>query len=402
MAVIVKNSVSDQIKITHFTIATCLGRGRQVHFDAMRNSRSGLSPCRYPDLPFDCFVGSVSELDELHFPEWVSDYDNRANRLALAALETDGFLDAALRVRDRWGPARCGVVVGTSTSGIEKLESVYRERGDNQPLPEGYLMSHHDNHHAVAAFTQKFLGLTGPSYTISTACSSSAKALIDATQLIEVGICDAVIVGGVDSLCLISLNGFEAMQLISREPCRPCDASRNGASIGEGAAFLVLERDAVGGVRLSGMGESSDGVSMSTPPKDGAGAAAAMQSALKTADIRADQVGYINLHGTATPANDAAECAAIAQVFGTDTPVSSLKGMIGHTLGAAGAVESVMSIIALEENLVPGNVGLETLDPEIACNVVATSQDEQLTHVLTNAFGFGGSNCALVFSRCPT
>ncbi|MEH6755666.1 MAG: beta-ketoacyl-ACP synthase [Alphaproteobacteria bacterium] len=391
--------IPDQTRITHYTIITCLGRGRAAHYDALQNGRSGLAPCEYPDLPFDCFVGSVEGLDSLNFPGHVSDYDNRANRLALAAFETDGFLDAAQRVRDHWGPDRCGVVVGTSTSGIEKLETVYRARGDNDPLPEDYLMSHHDNHHAVAAFTQKFLGLTGPSYTISTACSSSAKAFVDAAQLIEAEICDAVIVGGVDTLCLISLNGFEAMQLISREPCRPCDASRNGLSIGEGAAFLVLERDASDGIRLSGMGESSDGVSMSTPPEDGAGAAAAMQSALDDAGIGADQVGYINLHGTATPANDTAECNAILKVFGAATPVSSLKGMLGHTLGAAGAVESVMTMIALEENLIPANVGLTTLDPQIQCNVIPESQVSELSHVLTNAFGFGGSNCALVFSR---
>lgn len=391
---------TDSIRITSYALSTCVGVGRANHLDAMLAGRSGLTPSDYPDLPFDCYIGRVPGLDSMDFPADLSDYDNRANRLALSAIRSDGFDEAATAMRERWGAHRCGVVLGTSTSGIEKLESVYRARArDEDPLPDDYLMSHNDNHQAIAAFTQRYLQLTGPSYTISTACSSSAKALIDAIQLIEVGFCDAVVVGGVDTLCLISLNGFEAMQLVSRAPCRPCDADRNGLSIGEAAGFLIVERDGNGGVRLSGMGETSDGVSMSTPPEDGAGAARAMQSALATGGVTAEQVGYVNLHGTATPTNDTAECRAVSTVFGNETPASSLKGMVGHTLGAAGAVEAIMSIIALEENLVPGNVGLSKIDPDISCNVVAESQPNDLTHVISNAFGFGGSNCALLFSR---
>lgn len=390
----------DSIRITSYALATCVGTGRVVHLDAMQAGRSGLAPSDYEDLPFDCYIGRVSGLEKMHFPPGLSDYDNRANRLALAALQSDGFPDATEGIVGRWGADRCGVVIGTSTSGIEKLESIYRARAtDEDPLPDDYLMSHNDNHQAIAAFTQKYLKITGPSYTISTACSSSAKALIDATQLIEAGFCDAVVVGGVDTLCLISLNGFEAMQLVSRAPCRPCDVDRNGLSIGEAAGFLIVERDEDHGIRLSGMGESSDGVSMSTPPEDGAGAAVAMQAALAVAGVSAEQVGYVNLHGTATPTNDTAECRAVSNVFGDGTPASSLKGMLGHTLGAAGAVEAIMSIIALEENLIPGNIGLGKLDPAIACNVVAESRTGELTHVISNAFGFGGSNCALLFSR---
>lgn len=400
MTAISSGSKVDHIGITHYALATCIGAGRAVHLGAMKTARSGLAPSDYPDLPFDCYIGRVSGLDEIEFLPELSDYDNRANRLALAALLSDGFTEAAEAMRERWGAARCGVVIGTSTSGIEKLESVYRAReNDEDPLPDDYLMSHNDNHQAIAAFTQKFLGLSGPSYTISTACSSSAKALIDAKQLIETGFCDAVVVGGVDTLCLISLNGFEAMQLVSRAPCRPCDADRTGLSIGEAAGFLIVERDGQRGVRLSGMGESSDGVSMSTPPEDGAGAAVAMRAALASAGLDAADVGYVNLHGTATPTNDTAECRAVASVFGTNMPASSLKGMIGHTLGAAGAVEAVMSIIALEENLVPGNVGLGRLDPDISCNIAAEARTGELAHVVSNAFGFGGSNCALLFSQ---
>lgn len=391
---------ADRIRITDYAIASCVGTGRAPHLDAVRSGRSGLAPCTYPDLPFDCYVGSVSGPESIQFPAEMSDYDNRANRLALWALRSDGFLEAAKAMRERWGADRCGVILGTSTSGIEKLESVYRGRAaDDDPLPDDYVMRHHDNHQAVAAFTQKYLGLTGPSYTISTACSSSAKALIDAVQLIETGFCDAVVTGGVDTLCLISLNGFEGLQLVSRAPCRPCDADRTGLSIGEAAGFMIVERDRNHGIRLSGMGESSDGISMSTPPEDGAGAASAMRTALRRAGLNAPQIDYVNLHGTGTPTNDTAECRAVAAVFGPDTPASSLKGMLGHTLGAAGAVEAILCIIALEEDLVPGNTGLNRLDPDIACNIVAHPHSRELKHVISNAFGFGGSNCALLFSK---
>ncbi|MEX0759685.1 MAG: beta-ketoacyl-ACP synthase [Tistlia sp.] len=385
--------------ITGYSLVTCLGHGLAAHRDALAEGRSGLAPCEIPQLPFACHVGRVPGLESLRFPDETAPYDNRATRLALAALRADDFEARVAGARERWGPGRCGLVVGTSTSGIERLESVYRARAAGAPLPESYRTKYHDDHQAIAAFLQEQLGLTGPSYTISTACSSSAKALVDAAQLIEAGVCDAVLAGGVDSLCLTSLNGFEGLQLVSREPCRPCDAGRDGLSVGEGAAFLLLERDAPAGPRLSGYGESSDGVSMSTPPTDGAGAAAAMRAALERAGLSAEQIGYVNLHGTATPSNDAAECAAVSAVFGPSVAASSLKGAVGHTLGAAGAVEAVLCLIAQDQGLLPGNVGLETLDPRIACDIVALPRRRDLAHVVSNAFGFGGNNCALVLSK---
>ncbi|HEX9852723.1 MAG TPA: beta-ketoacyl-ACP synthase [Woeseiaceae bacterium] len=386
------------IKITGYTLVTCLGHGRAAHLDAMIEGRSGLGRCDIADLPFDCFVGCVPDVEGLAFPDDVVEFDNRANRLALAALETDGFRNVVDDAKARYGTARFGVIIGTSTSGIEKLETVYRDRDADAPLPDDYLARHHDDYQAGTAFLQKYLGLTGPSYSISTACSSSAKALVDAVQLVDAGLCDVVLAGGVDSLCLTTLNGFEAMQLVSRRPSRPCDIDRDGLSIGEGAAFVIVERSAGPGVRISGYGESSDGVSMSTPPEDGAGAFAAIKAALDRAGLTSDQINYVNLHGTATPSNDAAECRAVANVFGTSIPVSSFKGAIGHTLGAAGAVETVMCLIAQESGVLPGNVGMESLDPEIVCDAMPESRRGRLEHVMTNAFGFGGSNCVLVLS----
>ncbi|MFV0475482.1 MAG: beta-ketoacyl-ACP synthase [Pikeienuella sp.] len=365
----------------------------------MAEGRSGLSAGGYPGLPFDCPVGRMEGVETAAFPAELGDYDNRANRLAWIAGAGDGFAERVAEARARWGAGRIGVVMGTSTSGIDKLEEVYRARGEGDPIPPDYSMRHHDNHHAVAGFLRFWLGLSGPAHTVSTACSSSAKALVDAVQMVELGLCDAVLTGGVDSLCLTSLNGFEALQLISRQPCRPCDETRDGVTIGEAAALMLVERDATEGVRVAGYGESSDGAHMSTPPADGAGAAAAMRAALASAGLAPGDIDYVNMHGTATPLNDASESAAIVAALGRDVPVASLKGAVGHTLGAAGALEIVLCAIALEEGLAPGTVGMSRADPALECNMLGAPRAADLTHVMSNAFGFGGSNCSVVLSR---
>ena len=225
-------SSARNIGISHSALVSCLGRGRASHVSALREGKSGLRESNHLDLPFRCFLGAVEDLASLPFPKHLSAYDNRANRLALAALQSDAFYDNALAIQEKWGASRCGVVIGTSTAGVEMLEQVYRARQEGAPMPADYSMQHHDSQQAVAAFLQEYLNFLGPSYSISTACSSSAKALVDAYQLIEAGLCDAVLVGGVDSLCLTSLNGFESLELISRKPCKPCDRDRDGLSIG--------------------------------------------------------------------------------------------------------------------------------------------------------------------------
>jgi 3-oxoacyl-[acyl-carrier-protein] synthase-1 len=392
-------SYPQNIGISSCSIVTSLGRGRTAHVAALQEGRSGLSENHHLKLPFSCFLGEVAELDTLVFPKGQAAYDNRANRLALAALKSDGFEEAAKTCKNKYSAARCGIVLGTSTAGVEKLEHVYRTRDADAPMPENYSMRHHDSLQAVSAFLQSYLGFQGPSYSISTACSSSAKAIIDAYQLVETGLCDAVIAGGVDSLCLTSVNGFESLELMSRQPCRPNDISRNGLSIGEAAAFVLVERDSVGSVKVTGYGESSDGTNMSTPPEDGAGACAAIRQALDRAGLEPKDIDYVNLHGTATIVNDATEARAVTAAIGSDVPASSLKGAIGHTLGAAGASEAVLCIYAMEEGILPGNVGLENLDPKALPNITSHSRTGSIRHVLSNSFGFGGSNCALVFSK---
>lgn len=385
--------------ITGLGLASCVGRGRVAHLEAMRSGRSGLIPLSsletWPGMPFDCHVGAVAGLAEIALPAHVAAYDNRATRLLLAAIDEElrGVIEAA---RARYGPHRVAVVLGTSTSGVERLETAYRSRPAGAPLPPDYSLRHHNDHQAVTAFLQALFGLEGPGYAISTACSSSAKALVDAVELVEAGVADAVIAGGVDSLCLTSLNGFEALELVARTPCRPCDAARDGLSIGEGAALMLLERGVEGAPRLAGFGETSDGHNMSTPPPDGAGARAAMEAALASGAVDAETLAFVNLHGTATPSNDVAECAAVAAVFGDGVPAFSLKGAVGHTLGAAGALEAAMSLVALEAGVMPGSVGLETPDPAIACRLSRAPEQTASRRAMSNAFGFGGNNAALL------
>jgi 3-oxoacyl-[acyl-carrier-protein] synthase-1 len=387
-----------EIAITGRIAVSCLGRGERAHIIAMAEGRSGLTRCDFPNIDMPCFIGRVEGIEEDRFPDESRDYDNRAARLAMAALTADGFYERVTGALARWGAGRVGIVLGTSTSGVERLEKVYRARTEDEPLAAEYSLRHHSDHHAVTSFLIDYLGLGGPGYTISTACSSSAKAMVDGVQLIQTGICDAVLAGGIDSLCMTSLYGFDALELLSQAPCRPCDAARDGLSIGEGAGFVLLERDGEG-ARLSGYGETSDAINMSTPPADGAGAAAAMRRAISGAGLSPDQIGFIKLHGTATQANDSAETTAVAQVFGSSVPAASLKGLIGHTLGAAGAVEAVMCLYAMDEGILPGTVGLQSTDPEITAQILKRTGPGAARHMLCNAFGFGGNNSALILSQ---
>jgi len=242
------------------------------------------------------------------------------------------------------------------------------------------------------------LGLQGPAAVVSTACSSSAKVFGQAARLIELGLIDAAVVGGVDSLCLTTLYGFSALELVSPDICRPWDAGRKGLSIGEAAAFALLERDAEQPQAwLLGCGESSDGHHMSSPHPEGAGAAMAMRQALAQAGLAAEDIGYVNLHGTGTPGNDAAEARAVQAVFGSTTPCSSTKGHTGHTLGAAGGVEASIAMLALQHGLAPAGLNVQQLDPALGVNYLLHNQAGPLRAVASNSFGFGGSNCCLVF-----
>lgn len=386
-----------EVSISARAAVSAVGAGKDAHIKAMQDLTSGLSLCDFGAVTLDCFIGRVGGVEGVRFPAEQAAYDNRATRLMVMALQADGFKDHVTRAIATYGATRIGLVLGTSTSGVEFLETCYRRRPADGPLEASYSIRHHNDHHAVTAFLADHLGLGGPAFTISTACSSSAKAVIDATQLIQLGICDAVIAGGVDSLCMTSLYGFESLELVSRQPCRPMDAGRDGLSIGEGAALMLLEKSE-DFPYMSGYGESSDAINMSTPPPDGAGAAAAMTSALDRARLNPNDISFTKLHGTATPINDLAETTALGAVVPKTTPAASLKGLIGHTLGAAGGIETVMALDAMEAGLCPGTAGLKHVDEKIDVAIQTKTEPAELRHVLCNAFGFGGSNCALILS----
>jgi len=386
------------VAISASTLTTALGAGRAATLAALQAQRTGLAPVSFMSLPLPTWAGEVAGVDAVTLPPPLADFDCRNNRLAWLGLQQDGFLDAVAAARARWGANRVGVFLGTSTSGLLQTELAYRRRGPDGALPVDFLYGPTQNTYSVAAFATQALQLQGPSWVVSTACSSSAKVFGTAARLMEVGLIDAAVVGGVDSLCLTTLYGFNSLELLSDEICRPWDAARKGLSIGEAAAFALLEREVAAPQGwLLGVGESNDGYHMSTPHPEGAGAIAAMRGALAEAGLQPEAIDYINLHGTATPSNDAAEDKAVQSVFGTGLPCSSTKGATGHTLGAAGGVEAVIALLALQHSLMPAGLNVQQRDPGLLLNYLQANRESRVRHVLSNSFGFGGSNASLVF-----
>jgi 3-oxoacyl-[acyl-carrier-protein] synthase-1 len=390
------------LSISAYTATTCLGHGRGALLDGLRAGRSGLAPCAFETVELDTWIGEVAAVDAEKLPDSLGRYDCRNNRLAWLGLEADGFADRVRAASARYGATRVGVFLGTSTAGILQTELAYRRRDPQSgALPDDFIYRTTHNSFSLAEFAREYFALEGPAFVVSTACSSSAKVFAGAARQLACGTIDAALVGGVDSLCLTTLYGFASLQLTSTTPCRPCDVARDGISIGEAAAFALLERapetPANGALLMLGSGESSDAYHMSSPHPEGLGARMAMAAALRSAGLHPEDIDYVNLHGTATPANDAAEGKAIAELFGDRVPCSSTKGATGHTLGAAGAVEAVVCALALSNDLLPGGVNTATLDPDIPLAYLLKSRTGRLRHVLTNSFGFGGSNCSLIF-----
>lgn len=390
--------------ISHFTLANSLGLGLSATLDALRLRRSGLIPCAFEDVDLETYIAKVTELDACHMRSDLTAYDCRNNRLAQLCLEQDGFADMIEMAKNKYTAGRIGVFLGTSTSGILHTELAYRHL-DNGALPADFHYAETQNTYSLARFVSRYLGLSGPSFVVSSACSSSAKVFANAARMMAAGVCDAAVVGGVDSLCLSTLYGFNSLGLVSRFPCRPYDADRDGISVGEGAGFVLLERATAdhssNAMLLLGVGESSDAYHMSTPHPEGLGAKLAMQRALASAGLQTSDIDYINLHGTATKSNDASEGKAVADVFGTDVPCSSTKGWTGHQLGAAGVTEAIIGMLAIEHDFVPGSVNTQQLDSGITINYQVENSERKIQRVLSNSFGFGGSNCSLVLGRQP-
>lgn len=387
------------LRITAYTLCSAAGEGLEATLDALRHRRSGLTHNDFGPSPLDTWIGRVPGLEDEPLPPQWAEWDCRNNRLAWRALCADRFIDAARAARERYGAQRVAVVLGTSTSSIGASEDAYRRLEPDGQYPADLRRPIVHAPHSLGDFVQHALALTGISVTVSTACSSSAKVFAQAERLLRLGLADAAIVGGADTLCGSVLFGFNSLELISPEPCRPFDAARRGINLGEAAGFALLEREASAGAWLLGCGESSDAHHMSTPHPEGIGARRALEEALAVARLRPEDIDYINLHGTASLKNDEVEARVVAEIFPARTFASSTKGWTGHTLGAAGIVEAAISLLALENGLLPGTLNTGQLDTACGPQIRCDNELRPARRALSFSFGFGGSNCVLAFGR---
>ena len=386
--------------ITAYGLISALGEGVDASAEALLAwQQSGVSPLDRHRAPLldgrQTPVGRVEgELPTI--PAALAPYASRNNQLLLAALaQIRPALDEALAT---FGPARVGLVLGTSTAGIGEAELAVAaaRRGEAVPLVFDYRQQELGS---PSEFLARHLGLEGPAYTLSTACSSSARAFISGQRMLAAGLVDAVLVGGADSLCGLTLNGFDSLESLSGTLCQPFDNGRQGINIGEGAALFLLSRQPAP-IALLGAGESSDAWHISAPHPDGVGAEAAMGMALAQASLTPEQVGYINLHGTATRLNDAMESQAVYRLFGDRVPCSSTKPLTGHVLGAAGAIEAALACLLLERALPLPPQRVMTGDPALApIRLVSGTTPLATPRILSNSFAFGGNNVSLLFGK---
>jgi 3-oxoacyl-[acyl-carrier-protein] synthase-1 len=385
-------------------IVTPLGYGKaEVARSLFAGSRNGIV-LRDELVPKkQVYVGAVSDDNLPSLPLVLHDFDCRNNRLMQVALmEIAPAVEKAVK---RYGRDRVAVVLGTSTSGTSASEDALIVRKNTSAWPDNY---HYQKQElsGLSTFAARYLGLTGPTYTVATACSSSAKVFASARRLIRAGLADAAIVGGADTLCRMTLNGFDALELLSKDRCNPFSANRDGITIGEGASAFLINTDD-GPVQFLGIGETSDAYHLTAPEPDGTGARQAMEQALDDAGLIASDIAYINLHGTASDLNDAMEARAVSSIFGSQIPCSSTKGMTGHMLGATGGCEAAFLWLSLNAATntasLPPHVWDGVPDPSLpALNFVKQGTvlpESKPLAMLSNSFGFGGSNASLIFGR---
>ena len=391
------------LAISGASLVCAAGHGLQRVTEALRLGVSGLYANDLDWIDLETHIGRVGDLEISPVRADLREFDSRNNRLAQMGLESDGFVQMVAVAAQRYGPNRIAVVLGTSTSGIRETEQAYTQLDPKTGgVPNASRLRKTHEYFSLANFVRRYLDLEGPAHVVSTACSSSSKAFADAYRLIQAGVCDAAVVGGVDSLCRLTMCGFASLELLDSGPCRPNDVGRAGLSIGEAAGFALLERieaTASGDkpfARLLGYGESSDAHHMTSPDPQGWGAQLAMRQALQQAGLAPDQVDYINLHGTGTILNDQAEMTAVHAVFGASVPCSSTKGWTGHPLGAAGITGVLIAGLCIQQGCLPQNLNLLAVDPSFRANILTSSLSHPAQFVLANSFGFGGSNCSIV------
>jgi len=384
------------LAVSAVTVTSALGAGVAAHAAALRERRGGLRRNDFTATPLETWIGRIAELESASVPDSLARLDCRNNRLAWMALRQDGFLDAVAAARARHGSGRIAVLVGTSTASIGATEEAYRAIAATGAVPPSLREPVLHVAHSLGRFVQDALQLDGVCTTVATACSSSAKVFAQAERYIRAGCADAAIVGGVDTLCGSVLFGFNSLELVSPEPCRPFDVARNGISIGEAGGFALLERDGRGPWML-GYGESSDAHHMSSPHPEGLGARLALRDALASSGLEAIDIGYINLHGTASTRNDEVEAAAVSEIFPASLHAGSTKGWTGHALGAAGFLEAAISLEALRSGRTPGMLNTTSLDAACGPQIRLDPAPLPRPFVLSSSFGFGGSNCVLAF-----
>ncbi len=412
------------IAITHIGLCTPIGHTPESVLANLLAGNTDAMVMR-DDLMFNAEtrVGAINDTDLLTIPDELEQFNCRNNRLLYtAAMQLTRSIEHAKNV---YGKERVGVVLGTSTSGISKGEAALEYHQQHGKFPPSYHYAQQELG-STSDFLRKLYDLNGPCYTVSTACSSSTKVFASAQRLLRANMCDVVIVGGVDSLCQLTLNGFNALESVSKGLCNPFSEHRDGINIGEGAALFMLQltdaedtqAQSAPEVLLAGIGESSDAHHISAPHPQGLGAIAAMEAALNDADINASQVSYVNLHGTATPKNDAMESVAMHHVFAdkiantisnTSTPnaipqCSSTKPLTGHCLGAAGAIEAAFCYLLLSsynpDQLLPPHIWDKQQDPNNpVLPLVGSAQSNPLNYIMSNSFAFGGSNASIIFAK---
>jgi 3-oxoacyl-[acyl-carrier-protein] synthase I len=377
--------------VTAYAAANALGATTRQVVARLREGRSGLGPCPLP-VPFEapsgaCAAGAL--------PASLSAYDSPTARLAVAGL--DEIRPAMSRALARRGAERVALVVGTTTAGLAHTEAAHGQLRRTGTLPAAYDLHRQHSFGGLLELLRGATGIRGPALVVSTACSASAKAFASAQRLLDADVVDAVLVGGVDALCQTTLRGFHSLEILSATPCRPLSSAREGINLGEGVAYLLLEREGEGAARLLGVGESSDAHHMSAPHPEGAGALAAMRGALAQAGVAPGDVDHVNAHSPGTRLNDLSEARAIETLLGRDVPIASTKGYTGHLLGAGGATEAIFAIVAIEHGFIPASLGADPVDAELHLSVPTARVDRPCRRVLSNSFAFGGSNVSLLF-----
>ena len=391
------------LAITAHSLVSAAGDTRAALAAAVRSNTSALRRNDFEAAPLDTFIGAVPGLHEATLPAALQHWDCRATRLAWRGLCADGVIDAARAAVARFGPVRVGLVLGTSASTIAVSEAAYRAPAPDGGFPPAVRSARLNTPHALAMFCAEATGIEGPAVTVSTACSSSAKAFAQAARWLRLSLVDAVLVGGVDALCSSVLYGFHALGLVAPGACRPFDATRRGINVGEAAGFALLERSEgpADALQLLGYGEANDAHHMSAPHPQGLGAEAALDDALARAGLAAGQIEFASLHGTATPQNDAVEAALVARRYGAEVHACGGKGAIGHTMGAAGIAAAALAWLALEDGLCGGTPGLVSADPALgegfAQRLKALPATRPVRFASSHAFGFGGNNIVLLF-----